>query len=128
MGSMPQANNMHMSTGLEAPKPRLMGRLGLARASVPVGVLWRAIVGEGLARARGEMLDRIGEMHRRDVVVAILRTDLVRLEQHIGVRVSGRWLKAVGGKLDEQPERVGEVDRVHEAPILDATVLDSALV
>jgi len=30
-------------------------------------------------------------------------------EQHVGVRVARRRLEAIGGKLDEQPERVLEV-------------------
>jgi hypothetical protein len=37
-------------------------------------------------------------------------------------------LEAVGRELDQQPERVAEVDRVHEAAVLDAAVLDPALV
>jgi hypothetical protein len=52
----------------------------------------------------------------------------VRLEQDVGVGVAGRRLEAIGGQLDEQAERVGEVDRVHEAAVLDPAVLDAALV
>ena len=37
-------------------------------------------------------------------------------------------LEAVGRELDQQPERVGEVDRVHEAAVLGAAVADAALV
>ncbi len=63
-----------------------------------------------------------------DVVVATRDTDLVRLHQHVGVGEAGRRLEAVGGKLDQQPERILEIDRIHEAAILDAAVLDAALV
>ena len=42
--------------------------------------------------------------------------------------VAGRRLEAVRGELDQQAERVLEVDRVHEAPVLDAAVLDAPLV
>jgi hypothetical protein len=52
----------------------------------------------------------------------------VGLEQHLGVREAVRRLEAVGRELDQQPERVVEVDRVHEPAVLDAAVLDAALV
>ena len=71
-----------------------------------VGVLRRAVVGERLARARDERLDRVGEVDPVDVVVAALDAQPVRLEQHVGVGVAGRRLEAVGGELDQQPERV----------------------
>ena len=80
------------------------------------------------AGALDEPLDRVGEVHRVDVVVAALDAEPVRLEQHLGVREAVRRLEAVRGQLDQQPERVLEVDRVHEAAILDAAVADAALV
>ena len=64
----------------------------------------------------------------RDVVVAALGAQLVRLEQHVGVRVAVRRLEAVRRELDQQAERVVEVDRVHEPAVLHAAVLDPALV
>ena len=64
----------------------------------------------------------------RDVVVAALDPQLVRLEQDVGVRVAVRRLETVRRELDQQPERVVEVDRVHEAAILGAGVADAALV
>src|SRR5215218_8820891 len=64
----------------------------------------------------------------RDVVVVSLDAQLVRLEQHVGVRVAERRLEAVRRELDQQPERILEVDRVHEAAVLDAAVPDLALV
>src|SRR4051794_5370776 len=64
----------------------------------------------------------------RDVVVVALDAELVRLEQHVRVRVSERRLEAVRRELDQQAERILEVDRVHEAAILDAAVMDAALV
>ena len=79
-------------------------------------------------RARDEQLDRVGEVLLRDVVVAALDAQLVRLEQHVGVRVAVRRLEAIRRELDQQAERVVEVDRVHEAAVLDAAVLDPALV
>ena len=63
-----------------------------------------------------------------DVVVLALDAQLVRLEQDVGVGEAGGRDEAVGGQLDQQPERVLEVDRVHETAVLDAAVLDPALV
>src|SRR5690348_10724978 len=93
-----------------------------------VGVLRLAVVGQRLARAADEALDRVREVGAVDVVVAAIDADAVRLEQHLGVRVRVRRLEAVGGELDQQAERVLEVDRVHEAAVLDAAVADAALV
>jgi hypothetical protein len=39
-----------------------------------------------------------------------------------------RRLEAVRRELDQEPERVVEVDRVHEAAVLDAGMADAALV
>ena len=93
-----------------------------------VRVLRRAVGGQRRARARDEQLDRVGEMLLRDVVVATLGPELVRLEQHVRVRVAVRRLEAIRRELDQQAERVVEVDRVHEAAVLDAAVRDPALV
>jgi hypothetical protein len=43
-----------------------------------------------------------------DVVVAPLHTELVRLEQHVGVGEAERRLEAVRGELDQEPERILE--------------------
>ncbi len=67
-------------------------------------------------------------MDAADVVVAAGDADLVRLEQHVGVREPVRRLEPVRGELDQQPERVLEVDRVHEPAVLDAAVADPALI
>src|SRR4051794_11125692 len=63
-----------------------------------------------------------------DVVVAALDAQPVRLEQDVRVRVAVRRLEAVRRELDQEPERFLEVDRVHEAAVLDAAVADAALV
>src|SRR5215207_2089209 len=75
-----------------------------------------------------QCLDRVGEVHRRDVVVPSLGPDPVRLRQDLGVRVAVRRLEAIRGQFDQEPERVLEVDRVHEPAVLDAAVLDAAFV
>src|SRR4051794_19992024 len=67
-------------------------------------------------------------VERGDRAIAPLDADAVRLEQHVGVGGALRGLKAVGGELNQQPERVGEVDRVHEPAVLDAAVADATLV
>ena len=67
-------------------------------------------------------------MHLGDVVVAARDAEPVRLEQHVGMCVPEGRLEAVRRELDREPERVVEVDRVHEAAILDAAVPDPARV
>ena len=76
----------------------------------------------------GQQLDRVGEVDRIDRVVAALDPELVGLEQNLSVGEAVRRLEAVGGELDQQAERLAEVDRVHEAAVLDAGVMDAALV
>src|SRR5215475_12614452 len=93
-----------------------------------VRVLRRSILRQRAARPLDQRLDRIGEMLLCDVVVAALDAEPVRLEQDVGVRVAERRLEAVRRELDQQPERILEVDRVHEAAVLDAAVTDIALV
>src|SRR5689334_5439571 len=92
-----------------------------------VGVLGLPILRERLLGSHHQRLDRVGEMDLRDVVVAPLGPDPVRLEQDVGVGVPGRGNEAIGRELDEQPERILEVDRVHEPAVLDAAVADPAL-
>src|SRR3954466_6522937 len=87
-----------------------------------VGVLRRSVVRERRARPRDERLDRVREVILGDVVVAAFDAQLVGLQQHLRVRVRIRRLEAVGRELDQQAERVLEVDRVHEAAVLDAAV------
>src|ERR1041384_8628156 len=95
---------------------------------LPVRIFGRPVVRERLARARHEALDGIGEVLAADVVVAALDAEAVRLQQDLRVRVPRRRLEAVGGELDQQAQRVVEVDRVHEAAVLDAAVFDPAFV
>src|SRR5512139_3289937 len=134
----------HMSTSLKSsPAARTKTRaerlftLGFRMLSVfsamclllqLVRLLGRSVLGERRPRPPDERLDGIREMLLVDVVVAALRPDPVGLEQHVGVRVTERRLEAVRRKLDQQAERVLEVDRVHEAAVLDLRVLDAALV
>src|SRR3954451_4871261 len=88
----------------------------------------RAVVGQRRPRAPDQLFDGVREMLAVDVVVAALEAEAVGLEQHVGVRVAERRLEAVRRELDEQTERVLEVDRVHEAAVLHAAVADAALV
>ena len=45
-------------------------------------------LGERLARLRGELLDRVGEVLAVDVVVAALHAQVVRAEEHVDVGVA----------------------------------------
>src|SRR5579872_1619690 len=89
---------------------------------VPVGLLRRAVGGQRTARALDQRLDGIGEVDLIDVVVAAGDSDLVRLEQDIDVVVAGRRLEAIRRELDQETEGVLEIDRVHEAAVLDAAM------
>src|SRR5215472_4165179 len=82
---------------------------------VPVGLLRGAVVGQRLAGAGDERLDRVREVNSIDVVIAPLHAQLVRLEQNLGVGEAVRWLEPVGSELDQEAERILEVDRIHEA-------------
>src|SRR3954468_20008500 len=99
-----------------------------ASSSVPVCLLRRAILRKGWAVAQDERLDGVGDVDPVDAALAALDAQLVGLQEDVGVGGAVRRLEAVGGELDQQPERVGEVDRVHEAAVLDAAVADAALV
>jgi hypothetical protein len=50
------------------------------------------------------------------------------LHQHVGMGAARGRLEAIGRELDQKAERIGEVDRVHEAAVLDPAVPDPALV
>ena len=63
-----------------------------------------------------------------DVVIAALDAKLVRLEQNVRVGVAERRLEAIRGELDQEAERILEVDRVHEAAVFHARVPDAALI
>src|SRR3954464_13793013 len=77
-----------------------------------VGIPRRSVLRQRRPRSRDERLDRVRQVQRRDVVVAAGHAQLVGLEQHIGVGVAVRRLEAVGRELDQQAERILEVDRV----------------
>src|SRR3954470_24607969 len=72
------------------------------RRCLSVGVLRSSVVRERLARSRHERFDRIREVLARDVVVAALDANLVRLEQHLGVSETMRRLEPVRRQLDQQ--------------------------
>src|SRR3954447_22323536 len=107
---------------------RMLSVFAATSALLRIGVLGGTVVREGAARALDEVLDHVGQVHPVDVVVAALDPEAMRLEQDVGVREPVRRLEAVRRELDQQAVRLREVDRVHEAAILDARVLDPALV
>src|SRR6202042_126295 len=94
-------------------------------ASAPVWVPRRAICRQALGRRLDEALDRISEMDFGDRPVAARDAQIVRGEQHVRVRVAGRRLEFVTGELDQEPERILEIDRIHEQPIANSR-LDAA--
>jgi len=113
--------------GAERAPAALRGlRLRFAR-SAPVGIPWRAVRRQRLPRLLGQCLDRVGEVDLGDVVVAAIDPDPVRREQHLGVAAAGRRLEPVGGELDQQAERILEIDRVHEPAVDIAGVFNAQL-
>ena len=104
-----------------------IGRRLALRPCVAIRVLGAPVLGEGIALV-AELLDGVGQVDGGDVVIAALDAQAVGGEQDLGVVAAGGRLEAVGGKLDEQPQRVGEVDGVHEPAVLDAAVADAALI
>src|SRR5690242_14453514 len=89
--------------------PAMASLLAVVYLPGSVRVLGRAVVGQRPPRSCGKDLDRIGQVHLLDVRVAAVHPQQVRLEQDVGVGQSGRRLETVGGKLDQQPQGVGEV-------------------
>src|SRR5436190_6321219 len=93
-----------------------------------VGVFGGPVLRERRPRPPRHELDGVGQVDLDDVSVAPLLAQLVRLEQDVGVGVAERRLEPVRRELDQEAQRVLEVDRVHEAAVLDAAVADAALV
>jgi hypothetical protein len=67
-------------------------------------------------------------MNFGDSLVTTSQTDLVSLEEHVGMTETMRRFESVGGELDEEAQRILEVDRIHEASVLDAAMLYLAFV
>src|SRR6185436_6057905 len=93
-----------------------------------IWILCRAIVRQALARAGDQCFDSIGEMDFGDVVIVARDPDAMRFHENVGMSETGGRLEAIGRKFDQQAERIGEIDRIHEAAVLDAAMLDAALV
>ncbi len=63
-----------------------------------------------------------------DAVITPFDPYPVRLHQHISMGAPDRGLEAVASQFDQQTERVRKVNRVYEAPVFRAAMLDTALV
>ena len=61
-----------------------------------------------------------------DRAVAARDAQMVRLVQHVGAGEAGGSLELPAGELDQQAERVLEIDRVEDLPVAHAGVLDAA--
>ncbi len=102
-------------------------RHSLSSPRVQYGFLGERL-SERLGRMRAyERFDGIGEMDFSNRIVAPRATLILCASIRISVWLNpSRRLEAIGAKLDEQPQWVVEIDRIHEAAILDAAVLDMA--
>ena len=76
-----------------------------------IRVLGRAVRRQALGRRLDEAFDRVGEMNFHDRAVAARDAQIVRGEQDVGVRVARRRLELITGELDQEPERILEIDR-----------------
>src|SRR5258708_23389636 len=77
--------------------------------------------------ALAQLLDGLGQVAIVDVIVPGRHTDAVRRRQDIGDGEAIRRHEFVAGQLEKLPVRVAEIDRVHEAAIDRAGVLDATL-
>src|SRR3954451_3780972 len=92
-----------------------------------LAAMWLLLSRQRAPVAADELLQRVRQVLAVDVVVPALGPDAMGLQQHVGVRVPERRLEAVRRQLDQQPQRVLEVDGVHEPAVLDPAVADPAL-
>src|SRR5919198_565533 len=110
----------------------VMSAMSSSSGSVPcyrsIRILRRSVVRERPPRSSHKRLDGVGQVDLLDVAVAAGDADPVRLEQDVRMREARRRLEPVRGELDQEPQRIGEVDGVHEAAVLHAAVADRALV
>src|SRR4051794_36760239 len=97
---------------------RMFSRFAAICSSLAVWVLRGSVVRERFPRSPDEHFERVRQVRPVDVVVAALHADPVRLEQDVPVGVAERGLEAIGRELDQQAQRVLEVDRVHEPAVL----------
>src|SRR6056297_930680 len=61
-----------------------------------------------------------------DMSVAPGNADAVCLYHHIGMAAALWWFEPVGGKFDQQSQRILEVDRIHKAAVLWSGMRDPA--
>src|SRR6185437_5307826 len=93
-----------------------------------IRILRRSICGKRRVAPRHQRLDGVGEMNLCNVAIVARDTDLVSFHQHVRMRKAVRRFKPVAGKLDQEAHWIGEIDRIHEASVLDAAMGDPAFV
>ena len=87
-----------------------------------VGMLRQAIVRDGFAGLGDERLDRVGEMLAADVVVTMLNPEPVGPSSTSACVWPTGGSKRYDASSMRQPQRILEVNRVHEAAVFDAAV------
>src|SRR5262249_43409813 len=93
-----------------------------------IRILGRPISGERWVTPGRKSLNSVGQMNLRNAVVSARYADLVGLRQHVRMRKAVRRFKTIAGELDQKAQWIREIDGIHETPILDAGMLDLALV
>jgi hypothetical protein len=101
--------------------------LGLITAPA-VGVLGRAVGRQAARRAQHEQLDGVGDMRFHDRAVAARDAQMMRLVQHVAAVEAGRRVELPARKLDQQTERILEIDGVEDLTVSEAGVLDPSRV
>src|SRR6516162_1400843 len=75
-----------------------------------IRILRRSIHGKRRVTPHYQRLDRIGEMNLCNVAVLARDADFVSLHQYVRMRKALRRFKTVGGKLDQEAQRIGKID------------------
>jgi hypothetical protein len=90
-----------------------------------VRVSSRAIRRQGLLTPSHEELDSVSKVFLVNMVVSARHPDAMRFDHHVGVAATFGWLKPIRGQFNPEPERIAEIDRVHE-PAIDRTGMRDA--
>ena len=97
-----------------------------APAPAPIRVLGRPVRRQALGRGLDEVFDRVGDVHLHDRAIAPRDAQIVRGEQYVGAGEALRRIELPARQLDQEPERILEVDRVEHHPVAHPGVGNAA--
>src|SRR5208282_5265169 len=90
------------------------------RVAAPIGILGHPVRRQALGRSLDEAFDRVGQMNLGDRAVAALNAQPMRREQHVRAREAFGGVELPARQLDQEPERVLEIDGVEDHPVAHA--------